>query len=157
MTRLQFDELLKGSLGELYFKHYCRQHNYLYARTEHIARELTAEKRTVTFTLGFDRVAIRIPREMVAEVFRASQPTNEASFSYVVDFLTCTNWKENRGESPEDFAWVEVKTGQSELSFNQVKFREECKLRFCVFRIPKVWLPPRAVQVNWEEDLPMKS
>ena len=156
MTRLVIDELVRGALGELYFKHYCRQHNYLYAKTEDIAKALTPEKRTVTFTLGFERVPIQIPKEMTTEVFRAAQSTSENGASYVVDFLTCTNWKQNVGADPQDYAWVEVKTGRSDLSYNQQRFRDECWLRFCIFRIPNVWSPPRYVQVVWEEDQPMK-
>ena len=119
------DELVRGSLGELYFKHYCRQHNYLYAKTEDIAKEFTPEKRTVTFTFGFDRVPIRIPKDMATEVFKAAQSTSTDGSSYVVDFLTCSNWKENSGFDPEDYAWVEVKTGSSDLSPNQQRFRDE--------------------------------
>jgi len=156
MTRLVIDELVRGSLGELYFKHYCRQHNYLYAKTEDIAKEFAPEKRAVTFTFGFERVPIRIPREMTTEVFRAAQLKSLDGSSYVVDFLTCSNWKENAGADPQDYAWVEVKTGRSDLSSNQQRFRDECLLRFCIFRIPNVWSPPNRIQVVWAEDRPMK-
>lgn len=156
MAKLRVTNELRGNLGELYFKHLCRERGYAYVRLESIYNTLTP-KSILEFKLGYDRIQIELPEEITEEVWRVCQPLSvDGSSSYVFDFLTCKIDEDYSLEQvnifpPTNFHWIEVKTGKSMLSDHQREVRSECKMQFDVFRIENVDASPHGVVIRWEE------
>lgn len=161
MTRLTIDNEFKGDLGEFYFKRYCNEHGYAYIKLEDIYNTLTP-KGELEFKKGFARIIVKIPDEIIPEIHKVCKPnvkSTKASPSFVFDFLTCqmhkeTDFSDVKNKLPRDFVWVEIKTGTSELSANQLKTAEQVKLRFAIFRIFDVDVPPRYIEIEWEGEKP---
>ncbi len=156
MTRIQVTPELRGDLGELYFKHLCFQRGYAYIKLEDIHETFTADNNVLKFRFEFERIPITIPSEIVDEIRRISKPMDiDGSPSFVFDFLTCPVFQEDRLDGinrrePEQFNWVEVKTGQSMLSQHQEQVSKTCKIRFSVFRIWNVDDSPLYIEIDWE-------
>jgi len=143
-------------LGELYFQHLCEENRYAYIRLWEIYHTLTP-KAVLEFKLGFDRVPVKIPAEILEELRTVCQPLDiNGSPSYVFDFLTCRMPNEYYVDRSNlvpasSFHWVEVKTGKSQLSRHQQKIREQCGLQFDIFRVENVDDSPHNVRIRWEE------
>jgi len=52
---------------------------------------------------------------------------------------------------PEAFRWVEVKTGSSELTQNQIDTTKKIKLPLIRCRVANVMAPPEEVCIYWDE------
>jgi hypothetical protein len=156
MTRLTITPELRGDLGELYFKHLCKQRGYAFTRLEDIYVTFTPQD-VLEFKFGFDRVLIQIPEVYVDEVRRICKPTDiDGSSSFVFDFLTCKLGREyaiNDEPNIRDvgaFSWVEVKSGHSQLSRHQEETARKCKIKFNVFRVKDVMDSPDNVWISWD-------
>lgn len=161
--KLKIDNKINGALGEFYFKHYCDQHWHAYIGLEDIYNSLTP-KRILEFKKGFSRIRVKIPTEIMGELMKVCQPTNRSreSPSFVFDFLTCSmrgenNYRRAIRKDPSDFAWVEIKTGNGDLTINQKKMKKRIKIRFCIFRIANVNDKPKDINVDWEKDIPYRG
>ncbi|MGH9923305.1 MAG: hypothetical protein ACRD38_11195 [Nitrososphaerales archaeon] len=162
MGRIYITSGLRGSLGECYYKEYCAQKGWAYTSLEQIFKNKFKDGR-LEFKLGFERILIHIPPEIKGEIETLSKPSNNSELnpSFVYDFLACKAWESKDphiidGAKAEDFRWVEVKTGGSELTPNQLETSERIKIPLVICRIPNVMAPPSYVNVYWnsvEEDL----
>ncbi len=157
MAKIQVTNELRGDLGELYFKHLCQQRGYAYIKLEDI-HETPLPKKVLNFKLGFDRIPIGIPDVIIPEISRVSQPTIiDGSSSFVFDFLTCPVYQgyyvdRTNTKQSNEFNWVEIKTGNSELSEHQDRVHQTCKIPFSIFRIPDVDVSPHRIYIDWEFD-----
>ena len=99
----------------------------------------------------------RYPQEILEELRIVCQPLDiDGSPSFVFDFLTCKMNYEFHVDKinilpPDNFHWIEVKTGNSRLSSHQQKIRERCKMQVDVFRVENVDASPHRVKIFWEE------
>ncbi len=156
MTKIGVTNQLRGDLGELYFKHLCQQRSYAYLRLEDIYNTFSP-RAVLEFKLGFDRIPVEIPEEIQDEIWKVSKPSDvDGSPSFVFDFLTCKIDDDYSTEQinifpATNFHWVEVKTGNSELSRRQEEVRSQCKMKFDIFRIENVDASPHAINISWEE------
>ncbi|MDA4119938.1 MAG: hypothetical protein OK436_05065 [Thaumarchaeota archaeon] len=156
MARIRLTPEFLGDLGELYFKHLCQQRDYGYIRLERLHR--TLPNPILEFTHRFERIPVMLPEEILDEVTRVSKPTPvNGTNSYVFDFLTTKVYeldsvKYPNKREPDDFCWVEIKTGNSKLSTHQFEVANSCKVRFSLFRITNAFLSPRQVEIDWAFD-----
>jgi hypothetical protein len=156
LTKIRFTNEFIGDLGELYFKHLCQQRAYGYTRLERIFKVLPNP--ILDFTFRYERIPVTIPGEIFEEVTRVSKPTMiDGTQSFVFDFLTCKVYEDDRRDypnsrEPDDFCWVEIKSGGSRLSRHQLEVSRSCKMRVSVFRISNVMSSPRQVQIDWVFD-----
>ncbi len=158
MVNLEVTNLLRGDLGELYFKHLCLQRGFAYIKLEDIYNNFTPSD-ILEFKFGFDRIQIEIPSDIVDEVRRICKPVVfNNSLSFVFDFLTCRLGASyfpgviNRRES-HHFYWVDVKTGGGQLSSRQIGTLKTCKIKGAIFRIIDVNLPPEEVDIIIDTDV----
>lgn len=157
---------LLGALGETYYKEYCAQHGWAYVSLEQIYKNKIQNGR-LEFKLGFERILIKIPNEIKSEIESLATPSNknEESPSFVYDFLACKAYESSDprfidGTKPDDFRWVEVKTGKSELSENQLSTSERIKIQFVICRIIDVTEYPEDLEIYWntiDQDLEMSD
>ena len=92
------------------------------------------------------------------EIYEITRPSNrdEASPSFVYDFLACRAFDRDDprrldGLEPDDFRWVEVKTGNSVLTNNQIRTLNEISLPLAIFRIPNILDSPEDWEILWNE------
>lgn len=155
MVKIRVTNQLRGDLGELYFKHLCEQRDYAYAKLEDLYNALSP-RGVIVFKMGFDRIPVAIPNEIVGEIWEVCRPTMiDGSPSFVFDFLTCrmTGGYDVSmvNEKPKDvFNWIEIKTGGSQLSRHQQAVAEKCMIRVSVFRIKNADVSPHRVDIAWE-------
>lgn len=158
MVNLDITNLLRGDLGELYFKHLCLQRGFAYIRLEDIYNTFTPAD-ILEFKYGFDRVPIKIPQQVVSEVRRICKPLEfNGSASFVFDFLTCRLPEKYSTEivnirEKEDFHWVDVKSGSGSLSKRQQDVLETCRIKGAVFRISDVNLSPKEVDIRIDSEI----
>ena len=143
MAKIDITEKLIGSLSEAYYKEFCDQNGWAYISLEQI-HERGIHKGILKFKKGFDRIYVKIPTEIISEIKEISKPSNTKLFepTYVYDFLACKigNWKkyhhviENKRKN--DFLWIEVKTGSSKLSPNQIRTLKKISLPLFRYRVP---------------------
>ena len=73
------------------------------------------DSRVLDFKIGFNRLQIRIPEELIPEIRDVSKPKYiKDSHSHVFDFLACKikdteNISDILNKSSDNFRWVEVK------------------------------------------------
>jgi len=146
--KLEITNLFKGDFGELIYEHYSIQNDYAYLKTEEIYRTFTLED-VLKFRHGWERIAVKVPKLVEEEIRQFAKPSNnnELNPSFVFDYLSMSlkmsfDYDEGRKIhlprpylSEKAFKWVEIKTGESELSYNQKKRRNETKLGLYIFRI----------------------
>lgn len=152
---------LAGTLGEAYYKEFCARYGWAYISLEQI-HEQGIKNGILKFKKGFDRVLVKLPEEIIPEITKVSKPSNESilSPSFVYDFLAVRigpNWKEKdvlNIRDKKDFCWVEVKTGESDFSYNQMKTVKEITLDFAEFYIPRIDVKPIFVNITWNKDTP---
>jgi len=146
---------LKGSLGELYYKEGCDQKGWAYVSLENIHHSKLTDN-ILIFKKGFHRISIKIHPQIIAEIKEISKPTNESSEnpSFVFDYLACKVGQKDRYNTifanPDALCWVEVKTGKSILSKNQIDALEKIKLPLALFYINDVLTAPRKVEIEWD-------
>jgi len=144
-----------GSLGECCYKQFSNLRGWAWTSTEKIYRKPIHNDR-LEFIYGFDRILVKIPFEIQEEIYDISKPSNrdEASPSFVYDFLACKAYESEDprrldGMSINDFRWVEVKTGNSVLSNNQISTLRKITLPLAIFQIPNILDPPEVWEVYW--------
>ena len=139
MAELKITSDLKGDLGETIFEHYSIQNNFAYTKTEEIYRELTLEN-ILTFRFDRERIKIKIPDLVEEEVRKFAKPSgyidNDPSKpAFVFDYMTVHKANLLKQELlPKYFQWAEIKTGESQLSPNQERVKNETKLGVYVMR-----------------------
>jgi hypothetical protein len=144
MVELIITNDLKGDLGETIFEHYSIQNNFAYTKTEEIYRELTLEN-ILTFRFDRERIKVKIPGLVEDELRKFARPSgyigNDPSKpAFVFDYLTIRrNYAIKQDPAPARFQWAEIKTGESKLTSNQEKAKNETKLDLYVIRFN---LPP---------------
>ena len=92
------------------------------------------------------------------EIHKISRPSNRdvASPSFVYDYLACKAYDSDDprlldGMKFGDFRWVEVKTGHSQLSNNQIRQLNNITLPLVVFRIANILDSPKKWEISWTE------
>ena len=157
VARIIITPELAGMLGECYYKDYCDKHGWAYISLEQIDK-IGMKNGIIEFKKGFLRIPIKIPDEIKGEISRLSKPSNSSKLkpSYVFDFLACKIGKGSsvdifKPKSKDDFRWVEVKTGESELSPNQWRKQREVTIPLVICVIPNVTDRPRFVKTYWYE------
>lgn len=155
MGKVEITNELKGSLGECYYKEYCAQSEWAYTSLEQIYKNKFQDGR-LEFKFGFERILIRIPLEIKAEIETLARPSNnnEVNPSFVYDFLACKAWESKDPRiiddvEADDFRWVEVKTGGSTLSSNQLETSKRIKIPLVICRIPNVTDESEEVDIYW--------
>jgi len=146
-----------GELGEACYKQYCALNGWAWVSTEKIFKKPIHNDR-LEFTFGFERILVKIPFDIQEEIYDISRPTNrdEASPSFVYDFLACKAYESDDprrldGMTVNDFRWAEVKTGNSQLSNNQIRTLKKISLNLAVFHIPNIFDPPKTWEVYWKD------
>lgn len=147
MAELKISNELRGDLGESIFEHYCIKQGFCYIKLEQIYNNLTP-KRKLDFCYGRDRIEIRIPDELVNEIWEYSIPTNGKNNRpyFVFDYLTIPfkdnfrsiaqgEYKALRTLPARAFYWVEVKTGSSQPTENQLSYAKKAKIKVKLFRV----------------------
>jgi hypothetical protein len=159
---LEITPSLRGALGELYYKEGCEQKGWAYISLENIhnaAIESAAFKDSniLVFKKGFHRITIKLMDGLVSEVKEIARPTNNSKEnpSFVFDYLACKvgQLKQYDGimlANPTAICWVEIKTGGSTFSDNQIRALERIKLPLAVFHIEDVLAPPRRIEMEWD-------
>lgn len=157
MGNLNITPELLGSLGETYYKEYCAQHGWAYASLEQIYKKPIHNDR-LEFKFGFERILVKIPSEIQQEIVEIAKPSNnkEENPSFVYDFLACKAYESKDPRhldeiKTDDFRWVEVKTGNTELSPNQIDALRKIKLPLIRCRVANVLAPPKEVRIYWDE------
>ena len=148
---------LLGSLGELYYKEYCAQHGWAYISLEQIYKN-RIQNGKLEFKFGFERILISIPLEIQQEIIEISKPSNGKADqpSFVYDFLACRAYDSDNPRylddvTIEDFRWIEVKTGKSKLSENQINTAKKIKIPLIKCHIANVLAPPQEIRIFWDE------
>ena len=149
MQQVEITPEFLGSLGECCYKQFSNLRGWAWTSTEKIYRTPMHNNR-LEFVFGFDRILVNIPFDIQQEIHDISRPSNrdEASPSFVYDFLACKAYESDDprkldGMKRYDFRWVEVKTGNSALTNNQIRMLKEISLDLAIFRIPNVLDSPR--------------
>ena len=105
------------------------------------------------FRNGFERLTIKIPDEIIEEVRKFATPIKnypDNSPGFIFDFLTLSLWgkPEDRGKERTQFHWVEIKTGNAELSEGQKQAEKGAKLQVEVFRV--IHTMQKDIDIKWE-------
>ena len=158
MARIKITERLTGTLSQAYYKEFCDQHGYAYTSLERI-HEIGIKNGVLNFKKGFNRIIIRLPDDIINEVKNISRPSNSSILkpSFVYDFLACKvgqDWKERdivNIKDKNDFCWVDVKTGNSELTPNQILTTKKITIPLYRFRVPTPLIPSRNVEIYWDK------
>jgi len=156
MARIDITPGLFGSLGETYYKEYCAQNGWAYTSLENIYKN-SIHNDKLEFKFGFERILVKIPFQIQTEIIETAKPTNnqEVNPSFVFDFLACKAYASNDPRHLddlrlEDFRWVEVKTGMSDLSPNQISMAKKVKIPLIRCRVANVMAPPKEVDIYWD-------
>lgn len=147
MAELKISNELRGDLGETIFEHYCVKQGFCYIKLEQIYNTLTP-KRKLAFCHGRDRIEIRIPEELINEIWEYSIPINGKDNRpyFVFDYLTIPlndnikplakgEYKFLRDIPARAFYWIEVKTGKSQPSVPQLTYAERATIKVKLFRV----------------------
>lgn len=150
---LEITNALKGALGELYYKEGCVQKGWAYLSVENINNG--SDDGIYVFKKGFHRIRVRIPESLNKELELVSHPTNESveNPSFVFDFLACKVGTKDRYdtiiENPQ-LCWAEIKTGNSDLTDNQVEMLNHIQLPLAIFHIEDVLVSPDEIDIAWD-------
>jgi len=158
MANIKITPRLAGTLSQAYYKEFCDQHGYAYTSLERI-HEVGIEKGVLKFKKGFNRIMVKLPDEIINEVKTVSRPSNSSILkpSFVYDFLACKvgqDWKERdimNVKNKHDFCWVDVKTGNTELTPNQISTLKKITIPLYRFRVPTPFIPSREVTIYWDK------
>lgn len=155
--RINISPRLLGSLAECYYKEVCDQKGWAYSSLELIYKN-KVQNGKLEFKKGFERILARIPAEIRDEIETIAKPTNynEAEPSFVYDFLACKAWESKdprviEDTKVDDFRWVEVKSGESDLSQNQILALRGIKIPLAIFWIENPHKSPHYVRIFYEE------
>lgn len=162
MSIVRFTPELAGSVGECYYKEFCRKNNWAFVSLEQIYKN-GIKNNVIEFKLGFNRIPIQLPSDVIHEIKTISVPSNNSrlSPSFVYDYLACKIRNSDdliRKASRNDLCWAEIKTGMSKLTRNQIKTLGKITLDFALFFIPDI-IPVEGkksnyVKIEWEKDTP---
>lgn len=158
---------LLGTLAECHYKDYCDKYGWAYISLEQIHERGEIKKDILKFKKGFNRIYVKLPKEIIPEIKEISKPSNASTFkpSYVYDFLACKVGKGKKLEAlnvkeKKDFSWVEVKGGRSPLRPNQLDTALKIKIPLIICRVPNIRVYPNKIKVYWntvEEDLTIQD
>jgi len=145
---------LQGLLGEFYAEGYFQKNGYAYSTSEQIHKSKNREQ--IEFMFGYRRILVNIPKEIQQEIKYLCTPGNDFEPYYVYDFLICkVNSIPSRNMNSialDNFLWVEVKTGNSPISSNQIKAKSETKIPVMLCRVEGVFDNlPRNVGIDFSE------
>ncbi len=153
---LEMTKSLRGALGELYYKEGCDQKGWAYISLENIHNNQFKDN-VLVFKKGFHRIRIKIHEQLVSEIKEIARPTNNSKEnpSFVFDFLACKVNQRDKYEgvmlaNPTALCWVEVKTGKSGFTNNQIDALERIKIPLALFYIIDVLAPPRRIEMEWD-------
>jgi len=146
--KLGITNLFRGDLGELIYEHYSINQKYAYLKTEEVYKSFTLDDK-LTFRYGWERINVKVPRVVEEEIRKFAKPSNynDANPSFVFDYLSMSlrqsfDYDETKKMhvpkpclSGKAFNWIEIKTGNSPLSENQIRGRRDSKIGVCIFRI----------------------
>jgi hypothetical protein len=157
MGYLKITPELRSALGETYYKEYCSQHGWAYTSLEQIYKN-PIHKNKLEFKHGFKRMLVKIPLEIQKEVTAIARSSHkkEEDPSFAYDFLACNVYENENprnldGMKPEDFRWIEVKTGYGKLGQNQFDTLKKIKISLFRCRVTSVLAPPEEVKILWDE------
>lgn len=160
MGRIKLTPELMGELSETYFKEYCRVRGWAYTSLAQIYRNPIKDDR-LEFKFGFKRILVKIPSKIQQEINDLSKPSNnkDENPSFVYDYLSCKAYENDNprymdGMKLEDFRWVEVKTGYSRLTPNQVNTISKIKIPLIRCRVPNPMERPEEVTIYFDEVTP---
>jgi hypothetical protein len=153
---LEMTKSLRGALGELYYKEGCDQKGWAFISLECIHNS-SFKDNVLVFKKGFHRISIKIHEQLVSEIKEIAKPTNNSkeSPSFVFDFLACRVRQREKYEgvmlaNPTELCWVEVKTGKSGLTDNQVDTLGKITIPLALFYIEDVLASPRKIEIEWD-------
>ncbi|MHB8547050.1 MAG: hypothetical protein ACYDAJ_09830 [Nitrosotalea sp.] len=157
MGYLKITPELRSVLGETYCKEFCVQNGWAYTSLEQIYKN-PIRKNKLEFKHGFERILVKIPSEIQKEITMIARSSNkkEENHSFVYNFLACKTYESEDPQNlvdikPEDFRWVEVKTGYGKLARNQFDTSKKNKISLFRCRVVNVLAPPEEVKVIWDE------
>ena len=158
MAKIKITPRLIGTLSQSYYKEFCDQHGYGYTSLERI-HENGIKDGVLKFKKGFNRIMVKLPEEIVSEVKKISTPSNSSILrpSFVYDFLACkvgNDWKGGdiiNVKNKKDFYWVDVKTGNNELTRNQISTLKNLTIPLYRFRVPTPLIASGDVTIYWDK------
>ena len=157
MEHLKITPQLRSALGETYCKEYCAQHGWAYTSLEQIYKN-PIHKNKLEFKHGFERILVKIPSEVQKEItlIARSSDKKEENPSFVYNFLVCKIHESEdprnlKDVKPEDFRWIEVKTGYSKPNQKQFDTLKKIKISLFRYRVANVLAPPEEVKIFWDE------
>ena len=157
MGYLKITSELRSALGETYCKEYCVQNGWAYTSLEHIYKN-PIHKNKLEFKLGFKIMLVKIPSGIQKEITLITRSTHkkEENPSFAYHFLACKTHESEDPENlldikPEDFRWIEVKTGYAKSGQNQFDTSKKLKISLFRCRVANVLAPPDEVKVFWDE------
>ncbi|MDR3781797.1 MAG: hypothetical protein P4K92_00595 [Candidatus Nitrosotalea sp.] len=157
MGHLKITPELRSVLGETYCKEFCVQNGWAYASLEQIYKD-RIHKNKLEFKHGFERIRVKIPSEIQKEITVIAKYSNkkEENPSFVYDFLACKTYENKDPRNladmkPEDFRWIEIKTGYGKLGRNQFDTSKKIKISLFRCRVTNILAPPEEVKVFWDE------
>jgi hypothetical protein len=157
MGYLKITPELRSVLGETYYKEYCAQNGWAYSSLEQIYKN-PIHKNKLEFKYGFKRILVKIPSEIQKEITVIARSSNkkEENPSFMYDFLACRiheskDPRDLEDMKPEDFRWIEVKTGYSKIGQNQFDTLKKIKISLFRCRVTNVLAPPEEVKILWDE------
>ena len=157
MPEIKITDNFIGTLSEVFYKEFCDQRDWAYVSLEQI-HDKRIKNGILKFRKGFDRIYVKIPKEIIPEIEEISKPSNKSlnNPSYVYDFLSCRvgSWRKYppiiENKEKNDFRWIEVKTGYQELGRNQVQTLKKTSLKLYRFRVPYP-LPEEPAYIHYDE------
>lgn len=157
MEHLKITPELRSALGETYCKEYCLQNGWAYTSLDQIYKN-PIHKNKLEFKHGFETIRVKIPLEIQKEITAIARSSNkkEENPSFVYDFLACKTHKgkdlQNLADmKPEDFRWIEIKTGYGKLGRKQFDTLKKIKISLFRCRVANVLAPPEEVKVFLDE------
>ncbi|MFZ0184415.1 MAG: hypothetical protein WBV92_07995 [Nitrosotalea sp.] len=157
MGYLKITPELRSALGETYCKEYCIQNGWAYASLEQISKN-PIHKNKLEFSYGSKRILVKIPLEIQKEItaIAKSHSKKEENPSFAYDFLACKRYesKDPRNlvdRKPEDFRWIEIKTGYGKLARKQFETPKKNKISLFRCRVVNVHALPEEVKVYLDE------
>ena len=157
MARIEVDPQLIGSLAEVYYKEYSDQkEGWAFTSLEGVHTKI--DSKVLDFKIGFNRLQVRIPEELISEIKDVSKPKYvKGSPSYVFDFLACKikdteNISDILNKSSDNFRWIEVKSEGGKVSSNQLETMNKVEISFVLVVVYNVRKTPLDVDLQFYYD-----
>ena len=145
---------LIGSLAEVYYKEYSDQKGgWAFTSLEGVHTKI--DSKVLDFKMGFNRLQVRIPEELIPEIKDVSKPKLvKGSPSYVFDFLACKikdteSISDILNKSSDNFRWIEVKSEGGKVSSNQLETMNKVEISFVLVVVYNVRKTPLDVDLQF--------